>query len=65
LDSSVVEEEPLVVFKIFNSSFDFKKCSKKHGPSWKRDGNCHVLADSRWEILLKVVGQPLGNAKRV
>jgi hypothetical protein len=31
----------------------------------KRDRNCHVLADSRWEILLKAVEQPLGTAKRV
>ncbi len=34
-------------------------------PSEKRDGNCHVLADSRWEMLLKAVGQPLSTAKRV
>jgi hypothetical protein len=25
----------------------------------------NVLADSRWEMLLEVVGQPLGNAQRV
>jgi hypothetical protein len=24
-----------------------------------------VLANSRWEMLLKVIGQPLGTAKRV
>jgi hypothetical protein len=29
---------------------------KKSDPSEKRDGNCHVLADSRWEMLLKAVG---------
>jgi hypothetical protein len=34
-------------------------------PFRKRDGNCHVLADSRWEMLLKAVEQPLGTAKRV
>jgi hypothetical protein len=34
-------------------------------PSEKRDGNCYILANSRWEILLKVVEQPLGTAKRV
>jgi hypothetical protein len=22
----------------------------------KEDGNCHVLADSRWEMLLKAIG---------
>jgi hypothetical protein len=37
----------------------------ERGPSEKRDGNCYVLADSRWEMLLKAVGQPLINAKRV
>jgi hypothetical protein len=26
--------------------------------------NCHVLANSHWEILFKAVGQPLGFAKR-
>jgi hypothetical protein len=31
----------------------------------KRDENCHVLADSCWEMLLKAVGQLLGTAKRV
>ncbi len=29
------------------------------------DTNCSVLANSRWEMLLKVIGQPLGTAKRV
>jgi hypothetical protein len=28
-------------------------------------GNCHILADSRWEMLLKAVGQPLGTSKSV
>ncbi len=27
--------------------------------------NCSVLAKSRWEMLLKVIGHPLGTAKRV
>jgi hypothetical protein len=27
--------------------------------------NCSVLANSRWEMLLKVIGQPLGTAKRL
>jgi hypothetical protein len=30
--------------------------NRKHGPSEKRDGNCYVLADSHWEMLLKDVG---------
>jgi hypothetical protein len=29
------------------------------------DRNCSVLANSRWEMLLKVIGQPLGTAKMV
>ncbi len=29
------------------------------------DRNCSVLANSHWEMLLKVIGQPLGTAKRV
>jgi hypothetical protein len=48
----------LRIFKNYNRS-------QKHGPSEKRDGNCHVLADSCWEMLLKAVEQPLGRAKRV
>jgi hypothetical protein len=29
------------------------------------DGNCHVFAESHWKMLLKAIGQPLGNAKKV
>jgi hypothetical protein len=29
------------------------------------DRNCSVLANSPWEMLLKVIGQLLGTAKRV
>jgi hypothetical protein len=29
------------------------------------DRNCSVLANSCWEMLLKVIGQLLGTAKRV
>jgi hypothetical protein len=65
LDGSVLEEEPLVLFRIFKCSFDLKKSQQKRGPSEKRAGNCHVLANSSWEMLLKVVGLPLGNAQRV
>jgi hypothetical protein len=38
---------------------------KKCGPSEKKDGNCHILADSRWEMVLKAIGQPLVTTKRV
>ncbi len=37
----------------------------KTQPSGKMDRNCSVLANSHWEILLKVIGQQLGTAKRV
>jgi hypothetical protein len=49
-----------MVFKIFKCSFEFLKIITE-----KRDGNCHVLADPRWEMLLKAVEQQLGTAKRV
>jgi hypothetical protein len=65
LDRSVLEEEPLVVFKIFKCSFDFLKMLTEMQPFRKKAGNCHVLADSRWEMLLKVVGQPQGNTQRM
>jgi hypothetical protein len=34
-------------------------------PIIEKEWECHVLADSCWEMLLNAVGQPLGNAKRV
>jgi hypothetical protein len=34
-------------------------------PFRKRDGNGLVFANSRWEMLLKAVGQPLGSANRI
>ena len=30
----------------------------------KIDRNCSVLSNSRWEMLLKAIGQPLGTAKK-
>jgi hypothetical protein len=35
------------------------------GPPEKRDGKCHVIANSRWEMLFKAVGHLLSTAKRV
>ncbi len=35
------------------------------GPSERKDGNFHFLADSHWEMLLKADGQLLGTAERV
>jgi hypothetical protein len=55
----------VVVFKILKAPSTFNKCQQKRGPSEKRDGNCHVLADSCWDMLLTAVGQLLGTAKRV
>jgi hypothetical protein len=40
----------------------FKNVYRNAALQKKSAGNCHILADSRWEMLLKVVGQPLGNA---
>jgi hypothetical protein len=51
--------------KFSNAPANVKKCYQKRGPSEKRDGNCHILANSRWEILLKAVEQPLGTARRL
>jgi hypothetical protein len=65
LDWTVIEEEPLVVFKTFKCSFAFLKMLTEMRSFRKKAGNCHVSADSRWEMLLKVVGQRLGNAQRV
>jgi hypothetical protein len=53
------------LLKFFNVPSTFKKCKQKCGPSEKRAGNCHILADSRWELFLEVVGQPLGDKQRV
>jgi hypothetical protein len=41
-----IGEDPLKDFKIFHCSFDFNKYEQKHVASEKRDGNCHVLANS-------------------
>jgi hypothetical protein len=75
LDRSVLGEELLVVFKIFKCSFKFYKILTETWPFRERDGNCHVLPDSRWEMLLKAVEQrraflkvyrkALGNAQRL
>jgi hypothetical protein len=46
LDNFVLGEEPLVVLK-------FSKTEILCGPSEKKDGNCDVVAVSRWETLLK------------
>jgi hypothetical protein len=45
-----IGEEQLSVFKVFHSSFDYV-CKQKCGASEKRNGNCHVFANSRWAIL--------------
>jgi hypothetical protein len=64
LDRSVPvpEEEPLVASKFSNAPSISNKRLQRPCPSEKRDGNYHVLANSCWELLLKVVGQPLGIA---
>jgi hypothetical protein len=51
--------------KSSNAPWTFNKFYQKSSASEKRGGNCYVLADSCWEMLLKAVGQPLGNAHRL
>jgi hypothetical protein len=65
LDRSVVVEEQILVLKFSNAPSTFIKCYQKHDLLEKRDRNCHVLADSHWEMHLKAVEQTLHTAKRV
>jgi hypothetical protein len=65
LEREKIRKEPLSIKKIFTAPSTFNKREQKRGLSEKRDGNCHVLAGSPWEMLLKAVEQPLGTAKRV
>jgi hypothetical protein len=65
LDRSILGEEPLVVYKFSYAPSIFNKCSQKRGPSGKMERKFSVLANSCWEMLLKVIGQPLSTAKRV
>jgi hypothetical protein len=37
--------------KFFSAPSTFNKCEQKRSPSEKRDGSCHVFANSRWKIL--------------
>jgi hypothetical protein len=76
LDRSVLEEEPLVVFKIFKWSFNFLKMLTEMQPfrkkSWKlprfsRQPLGNALK-GRWTAAGKYskgVGNPLGNAQRL
>jgi hypothetical protein len=58
---SVPGGELLVVFKFSIPPLPFNKTQ----PSGKMDRNCEVFANGCSEMLLKVIGQPLGTAKRV
>jgi hypothetical protein len=51
LKRAIIGKEPLSIFTVFTAPSTFNKCEQKHSPSEKRDGNCHVFANSRWEIL--------------
>jgi hypothetical protein len=42
--------------KFKNAPSTFNKRLQKHDPLEKRDGNCYVLADNRWKMLLKAAG---------
>jgi hypothetical protein len=61
---SVLGESRWWFLTFSNAPLTFNKCEHKRGSSEKMDGNCHVLAYCRREMLLKAVGQPLGTAKR-
>jgi hypothetical protein len=65
LDRYIVGEEPLVVFKIFQRSFDFKKMLSATRPFRENGDKLPGLANSCWEMLLKIIEQLLGAAKRV
>jgi hypothetical protein len=49
LDRSVLAEEPLVNKILQKTALTLYECYQNRGPSEKRDGNCHILADSRWD----------------
>jgi hypothetical protein len=42
----------------------FENINRKCRASDKMDINCHVFADSRWEMLLNTTDQLMGNVKR-
>jgi hypothetical protein len=61
LDSPVLGKEILWWFLKFAPS-TFNNYYRKRSLSEKRDGNCHIFANSHWKMLLKAVGQPLDTA---
>jgi hypothetical protein len=65
LDRSIVGRSRWWLLKFSSAPSASNKCYQKCGPSGKMERNCSVLANSRWEMLLKVIGQPLGNDKRL
>jgi hypothetical protein len=65
LDKSVLEEELLVVSKNFRMLLRILKNVKRNAVLQRKGIEfCHILADSRWEMLLKAVGKPLSTAKK-
>jgi hypothetical protein len=44
-------EDLLSVYKFSTVPFTYNKNKQNCGASEKRDGNCHLLAKSRWAIL--------------
>ncbi len=51
LERAKIGKELLRFKNIFTAPTTFNKCEQKRGPLEQRDGNCHVFANSRWEIL--------------
>jgi hypothetical protein len=53
LERAKIGEEPLSIFKIFHSFFDFfNKCKQKRSSAEEIHGNCYFFANSRWAIYL-------------
>ncbi len=51
MERAKIGENPLKVLRFCTVFFDFNKYKQKRGTSEKKDGNCHVLANSRQAIL--------------
>jgi hypothetical protein len=61
MEGAKIEEDSLRVLKIFHCSFDFNKYKQKNSTSEKRDGNGHVLSNSRQAILPCLLFADAGN----
>jgi hypothetical protein len=51
LERTKIGKEPLSILNILTAPLTFNKCEQKCGRLGKRDGNCQIYANSRWEML--------------